>query len=181
MRRLEMLYAYFLYLRRCFHDKKSGCDTGSCPDRHRAGHVLVFFLRQAAGSELVITRGGKVFGTYSLAEDRTIEVKQDSHINKITYKNGQVSMSFSDCHGQDCVQQHSISRTGESIVMPANKVMLDIQGGKSEYDSMHDRRGMYEKQPHKTAAGADNSTRQPRAAHSLDRTHGLTGADFFIH
>ena len=93
-----------------------------------------FSFGQAAGSELVITRGGKVFGTYSLAEDRTIEVKQDSHINKITIKNGHVSMSF--CHGQDCVQQHSISRTGESIVCLPNKVMLEIQGGKSEYDSI---------------------------------------------
>ena len=36
-----------------------------------------FSFGQAAGSELVITRGGKVFGTYSLAEDRTIEVKHD--------------------------------------------------------------------------------------------------------
>ena len=95
-----------------------------------------FSFGQAAGSELVITRGGKVFGTYSLAEDRTIEVKQDSHINKITIKNGHVSMSFSDCHGQDCIQQHSISRTGESIVCLPNKVMLEIQGGKSEYDSI---------------------------------------------
>ena len=74
-----------------------------------------FSFGQAAGSELV---------------------KQDSHINKITIKNGQVSMSFSDCHGQDCVQQHSISRTGESIVCLPNKVMLEIQGGKSEYDSI---------------------------------------------
>lgn len=95
-----------------------------------------FSFGQTAGSELVITRAGKVFGTYPLSEDRTIEVKQDSHINKITIKNGQVSMSFSDCHGQDCVQQHAISQTGESIVCLPNKVMLEIRGGKAEYDSI---------------------------------------------
>lgn len=95
-----------------------------------------FSFGQTTGSELVITRAGKVFGTYPLSEDRTIEVKQDSHINKITIKNGQVSMSFSDCHGQDCVQQHTISQTGESIVCLPNKVMLEIRGGKAEYDSI---------------------------------------------
>ena len=113
---------------------KKADDTGSCPDRHICPG---FFLRSGGGGKRTgRTRGGKVFGTYSLAEDRTIEVKQDSHINKITIKNGHVSMSFSDCHGQDCVQQHSISRTGESIVCLPNKVMLEIQGGKSEYDSI---------------------------------------------
>ena len=36
-----------------------------------------FSSGQSRGSELVITRAGKIFGTYPLAEDRTIEVKQD--------------------------------------------------------------------------------------------------------
>ena len=115
---------------------KSGCDTGSCPDRHRAGHVLVFFLRLGGGKRTGHYQRREGLRDLFLAEDRTIEVKQDSHINKITIKNGHVSMSFSDCHGQDCVQQHSISRTGESIVCLPNKVMLEIQGGKSEYDSI---------------------------------------------
>ncbi len=102
------------------------------------GLVMSWFFSfgQTAGSELVITRAGKVFGTYSLAENRTIEVKQDSHINKITIKNGKVSMSFSDCHGQDCVQQHAISQTGENIVCLPNKVMLEIKGDKEAYDSV---------------------------------------------
>lgn len=102
------------------------------------GLVMSWFFTagQSDGSELVITRAGKVFGTYSLTEDRTIEVRQDSHINKITIKNGKVSMSFSDCHGQDCVKQHAISRTGESIVCLPNKIMLEIRGGTAEYDSI---------------------------------------------
>ena len=45
-------------------------------------------------------------------------------------------MSFSDCRGQDCVEQHAISQTGESIVCLPNKVMLEIKGGTSEYDSV---------------------------------------------
>ena len=95
-----------------------------------------FSFGQAAGSELVITRGGTVFGTYSLAEDRTIEVKQDSHINKITIKNGHVSMSFSDCPGQDCIQQEAISHTGETIVCLPNRILLEISGNTRQYDTI---------------------------------------------
>lgn len=95
-----------------------------------------FSSGQSRGSELVITRAGKIFGTYPLAGDRTIEVKQDPHINKITIKDGAVSMSFSDCHGQDCVNQHAISKTGESIVCLPNKVVLEIKGNESQYDSV---------------------------------------------
>ncbi len=95
-----------------------------------------FSFGQTDGSELVITRAGEVFGTYSLTENRTIEVKKDSHINKITIKDGKVSMSFSDCRGQDCVQQHAIFQTGETIVCLPNKLVLEIRGGESAYDSV---------------------------------------------
>jgi len=89
-----------------------------------------------AGSEVVITCGGEKFASYSLHEDREVTVKQNGHLNKVTIKDSTVSMNFSDCSGQDCVHQHSISKSGESIICLPNKVVIQIKGKSDEYDSI---------------------------------------------
>ena len=91
---------------------------------------------QTEGSRLDISCGGTPFGSYSLSENRTIEIEQDGHLNKVTINNGVVSMDFSDCSGQDCVHQGPISKTGESIICLPNKVVLEITGDSREYDSV---------------------------------------------
>ena len=91
---------------------------------------------QDTGSELIISCDGEKFGSYSLYEDREIEVEQNDHINKVTIKNGAVSMSFSDCHGQDCIHQGEITKSGEAIICLPNKVVLEIEGGSSKYDTL---------------------------------------------
>ena len=45
-------------------------------------------------------------------------------------------MTFSDCKGQDCVKQHSISETGETIICLPNKIILEITGGENKYDAV---------------------------------------------
>lgn len=95
-----------------------------------------FSFGQSTGSELTITCNGEKFGTYSLLEDRDIVIDQDGHINKVTIKDSTVSMSFSDCHGQDCIHQGDISLSGETIICLPNKVVLEITGGETEYDTI---------------------------------------------
>ena len=99
-----------------------------------ASYILSF--GQESGDELVITADGSEFGTYSLLEDREITVKQDGHINKVTINNGTVSMSFSDCKGQDCVHQGSIAKSGETIICLPNKIVVEITGGAKHYDTV---------------------------------------------
>lgn len=103
-----------------------------------AGFAMSYILSfgSSTGSRLDISCNGEIFGSYPLIEDRTISVRRDSHINKVTIKDGVVSMSFSDCSGQDCVHQAPISRTGESIICLPNKVVLEISGDTDEYDSI---------------------------------------------
>lgn len=89
------------------------------------------------GDIALITVDGKEFGRYSLDENRTIIVKQNGHINKITIKDGTVSMNFSDCSNQICVHTGAISRTSQSIVCLPNKIMVQIIGkGEVEYDAI---------------------------------------------
>lgn len=89
-----------------------------------SSYVLAF--EHGNGNEVEITADGQLFGIYPLSEDRQITVKENSHINKITINGGGVSMSFSDCSGQDCVNHESISENGEMIVCLPNRVTVEI-------------------------------------------------------
>ena len=95
-----------------------------------------FSTGKTAGDELLITADGRKFGSYSLLEDRNITVKQEGHINKVTIKDGVVSMTFSDCKGQDCVHQGSIAKSGETIICLPNKIVVEITGGDRHYDTV---------------------------------------------
>lgn len=100
------------------------------------GLTLSFILTsdKSAGDELIIKADGKKFGSYSLLENKEIIIKKNSHINKVTINDGVVSMSFSDCTGQDCVNHHPISDSGETIICLPNKIVLEITGREDKYD-----------------------------------------------
>ena len=84
----------------------------------------------AAGEKAVVTVDGKLYGTYPLSQDQTIQVVQENgHHNDITIKGGRVSMTFSDCRNQICVESGAISQTKDTIVCLPNKVVIEITGG----------------------------------------------------
>ena len=95
-----------------------------------------FSFHDTSGEELKIIAKGKLFGTYSLYEDQSIDIVNGSHQNHVVIKDGSVRMSSANCSGQDCVHQHSISKSGETIVCLPNRVVLEITGGEKAYDAI---------------------------------------------
>ncbi|MGN1413174.1 MAG: NusG domain II-containing protein [Anaerovoracaceae bacterium] len=84
----------------------------------------------AAGEKVTVTVDGRLYGTYPLSQDQTIQVVQENgHHNDITIKDGQVSMTFSDCRNQICVESGAISQTKDTIVCLPNKVVIEVTGG----------------------------------------------------
>ncbi len=81
------------------------------------------------GDKVLITVDGKDYGIYSLYEDQEIEVVQNNHTNHITIKGGKVSMSYSDCKNQICVNTKAITEAKDTVVCLPNKVMIEITGG----------------------------------------------------
>ena len=79
-----------------------------------------------AGDKVQISADGEVYGIYPLDEDREIEVTENGHTNHITIKDGQVSMSYSTCLNQVCVNTGAISETKDSIVCLPNRVVVEI-------------------------------------------------------
>ena len=101
-----------------------------------AGFVMSFFLAfgQDEGGQVKVTAGGELYGVYSLAEDQVVTVKQGSRINRFEIKDGQVRMRKANCRNHDCIHEGSISKTGEAIVCLPHKVVLEVTGGKEEFD-----------------------------------------------
>ena len=58
--------------------------------------------------------------------DGEIDVTEDGHTNHITIKDGQVSMSYSTCRNQVCVNTGAISETKDAIVCLPNRVVVEI-------------------------------------------------------
>lgn len=85
----------------------------------------------AAGDTVVITVCGEVFGSYDLSEDREIDVEQEHCSNHITIKDATVSMTYSTCQNQVCVETGVISHAKDSIACLPNKVIVEIRSGES--------------------------------------------------
>ena len=79
-----------------------------------------------AGDKVQISADGEVYGIYPLDMDRESEVTEDGHTNHITIKDGQVSMSYSTCLNQICVNTGAISETKDAIVCLPNRVVVEI-------------------------------------------------------
>ena len=78
------------------------------------------------GEKVLITADGRDYGIYSLAENQTIDVTLDGHTNHITIKDGVVSMTYSTCKNQVCVNTGAISQTKDAIVCLPNKIVVEI-------------------------------------------------------
>ena len=78
------------------------------------------------GDKVKISTDGQIYGIYPLNEDCEIDVTEDGHTNHITIKDGQVSMSYSTCLNQVCVNTGAISETKDSIVCLPNRVVVEI-------------------------------------------------------
>ena len=74
----------------------------------------------------VVTVDGQVFGTYSMGEDKTIDI---GGTNRLVIKSGAARIDWADCPDQICVDHREISREGESIICLPNKVVVSIEGG----------------------------------------------------
>lgn len=92
--------------------------------------ALILFRLSGPAGDVVITLNGNPYGTYSLEEDRRIEISGENYHNVVLIENGSVRMQSSDCHNQICVNHMPISRSGESIICLPHRIVVRIQGGK---------------------------------------------------
>ena len=95
--------------------------------------LCAFLAHQIIGGDgagkVTVKVNGELKGTYSLAEDQTIEINGGTNILQI--KNGKADMTEADCPDQLCVNQRAISRQGESIICLPHKEVVEVESSES--------------------------------------------------
>ena len=97
------------------------------------GAMLLF---RDEGSLVEVTVNGKLYGTYSLDINQTVEIrtgKNDENYNILVIKDGKAYVSEANCPGVlahlKCTNQDPISYTGQSIICEEHMVVIAIKGG----------------------------------------------------
>ena len=94
-----------------------------------------FFFLRGEGNTVTVTVDGKTFGTYSLSEDRTVEIRTgegDQELNLLIIKDGKAYVETATCPDGICASHRSISRRGESIVCLPHKVVITVTDGQDD-------------------------------------------------
>ena len=95
--------------------------------------IFVYAVPHGTHGSIQITVDGKLYGTYSLAEDQVIQIG-DTNVCEI--KNGEVKMTEANCPDHLCMKQPAVGSAGGYIVCLPNKVV--IEGKKSSSSNSED-------------------------------------------
>ncbi len=90
---------------------------------------LAFYLFRGEGNTVTVEIDGKVYGTYPLSEDRTVELRtgeSGEELNLLVIKDGKAYVETATCPDGICAAHKPISREGESIVCLPHKVVITV-------------------------------------------------------
>lgn len=96
------------------------------------------FLFRDEGTTVEVTVNGKLYGSYSLDTDQTVEIrtgKDGENYNILVIEDGKAYVSEANCPGVlahlKCTNQDPISYTGQSIICEEHAVVVAIKGGEA--------------------------------------------------
>ena len=97
--------------------------------------VAACFLPKNSAEPVIaeVYQHGQLLKTLALDQDCSFNVDGD-YSNTITVKNGSVSITQSDCPGEDCVHSGAIRSSGRSIVCLPNEVEVRVVAQNSDVD-----------------------------------------------
>ena len=91
---------------------------------------LAFWLFRGEGDTVVVEVDGKVYGTYALDVDRTVEIRTGDggeELNLLVIEGGRARVETATCPDGICAAHRPISREGESIVCLPHKVVITVK------------------------------------------------------
>lgn len=91
---------------------------------------LGLWLFRTEGDTVTLTVDGELMGTYSLAQDRTVEIvtgEQNDRYNVLIIRDGEAYVAEASCPDGICAAHRPISRRGESIVCLPHRVVITVR------------------------------------------------------
>ena len=114
------------------------------PNRYDALVVLVVLALAAAlavrpflaarAPQSVVSADGQELDRLPLAQFGTHTYANNGYTLTVTAAGGAVSVTQSDCPGQDCVHSGAVSRAGQSIVCLPARIVVELVGAADGYD-----------------------------------------------
>jgi len=114
------------------------------------GDILVFLLglifvaylfkglwQNEQAAKLQIRLGDKIYATYSLDQNRTIDIQGPIGTTRIVIANGKARFASSPCPNQYCVHQGWLNHKGQAAICLPNEVSLELLGGEKPFDSFN--------------------------------------------
>ena len=86
--------------------------------------VLFLFLSREQGAYVEVTHDGKLVGTYSLSEERTVTLGGGTNI--LVIEDGTAYLSYANCPDHTCVRTGKIKYNGQSIVCLPNRITVTV-------------------------------------------------------
>lgn len=98
---------------------------------------LLFFLKSQGGDAVVeVVADGKSYGTYSLLENRQVEILTAYGKNLLVIEDKHAYIAEADCPDKTCVKQGKIRRKGQTIIcLPHKLTVRVIQGEEDDVDA----------------------------------------------
>ena len=88
--------------------------------------LVMQLTRGEEGNQIQVTLNGKIYGTYSLSKDQTIEVKDGDFYNRIRIEDRKAYMEEANCPDGYCERQGKISGGAQTIVCLPHKLVVEV-------------------------------------------------------
>lgn len=102
-----------------------------------AAFLIINFVVKKDGITAVVKLDGNI--VYMLPLDKNASVTVEGYqggSNTVVIENGTVYMKDADCPDKLCEKTGKISKNGETIVCLPHRVVVEIQGGEGNVDSL---------------------------------------------
>ncbi|MBQ7836736.1 MAG: NusG domain II-containing protein [Clostridia bacterium] len=95
---------------------------------------LCVSLFSPKGAYAVVTVDGAETARYPLSENTEVRIESESGYNILVIKDGKADITEASCPDGLCIDFHSVSKAGETIVCLPNKTVISVVGSESEVD-----------------------------------------------
>ncbi len=100
-------------------------------------YLFACFWSNEHATKVQIKVGDKIYGTFSLNQQREIHLHGQLGEAVINIARGKARFVKSPCHTQYCVHQGWLSHAGQAAICLPNQISLELLGEVKPYDSLN--------------------------------------------